>query len=182
MDKARFLRPQREPDPVKFILAVTSCPGDFVTKALQKCQKEFGEIDARSPVFEFQHTSYYEREMGSGLQKRFCSFHDLHQPTALVDRKLFTLELEREFSVKSRRKINLDPAYMELAKLVVASSKNFSHRIHLGKGVYGDLQLRYKDNKFLGHEWTYPDYEAPLATSFFTQVREIYLNQSRERS
>jgi hypothetical protein len=149
--------------------------------ALDICQEQFGEIDAQTPAFEFQHTSYYEQEMGSDLQKRFCSFHELCRPSALVDRKLFTLDLERELSVEGRRKVNLDPAYMGLAKLVVASSKNFSHRIHLGKGVYGDLQLRYKDNRFVGHEWTYPDYEMPLVTDVFGQVREIYFQQLRER-
>ncbi len=76
-----------------------------------------------------------------------------------------------------KRKINVDTSYLELAKLVVASTKNFAHRIYLGQGIYGDLQLRFSKNEFIPNEWTFPDYKSESSIQFFKNVRTTYFAQ-----
>lgn len=115
--------------------------------------------------------------MGSNLSKKFVSFQPLGKIESLPERKLLTIQMEKRFSVSGKRRVNIDPAYLELAKLVVATTKNYDHRIYLGGGIYGDVQLRYRNGKFIANEWTYPDYRSPLFIDFITHVRSIYSKQ-----
>ena len=162
---------------VKFLTAITYSNEDLLISSINELEKTHGEIDLKSASFEFKYTKYYDEEMGSGLKKQFFSFKTLGSPEQLVDRKHQALELEKEFSLEGRRQVNIDPAYLELAKLVVASTKNFAHRIYLGRGIYGDLQLRYCRNEFIANEWTYPDYKSELSLQFLSKTRKIYFKQ-----
>ncbi len=135
---------------------------------------QFGPIDLESPAFDFTFTSYYEAEMGTDLKKVFWSFERHIQPDALVDAKLFTNDVEQQFLIDGRRTVNLDPGYISHGNLVLATTKNFAHRVYLGKGIYGDVHLIYRHNAFHKMEWTYPDYQQPLVVSFFQNVRNKY--------
>ncbi|RMF60795.1 MAG: DUF4416 family protein [Calditrichaeota bacterium] len=162
---------------VKYIVAITFREAPVLTQVQKGLAEEFGTMDVKSPAFVFDHTRYYEKEMGCNLSKQFVSFTQLFPREALVSWKRKTMEIEARFSKNGRRQANIDPAYMELAKLVVASSKNFDHRIYLGDGVYGDVQLRFRGGRFVANEWTYPDYRSEVALDFFHQVRTIYQTQ-----
>jgi len=150
-----------------------------VKESLAALRVDFGEVELRSSSFAFEHTSYYEPEMGKGLTKQFFAFAGMRQPDFLVAGKLSAMRIEQQFSVNGRRKVNIDPFYMELAKIVVASSKNFAHRVYLGQGVYGDVQLRYQHDRYVASDWTYPDYSAEPGRSFFQDVRASYWEQLR---
>ena len=63
------------------------------------------------------------------------------------------------------------------AKVVLATTKNFDHRIYLGKGIYGDVHLRYRGNKFHFNEWTYPDYREMIVIDFFARLRKKYMKE-----
>jgi hypothetical protein len=82
---------------------------------------------------------------------------------------------------QNRRIVNIDPAYLELGKLIVASTKNFDHRVYLDKGIYADVQLRYHGGGFIANDWTYPDYRDQKIIDFFTQIRTSYLNELRTK-
>jgi len=127
-----------------------------------------------SDVFAFDHTTYYRKEMGPGLHKQFISFSNLGDRNRLVPLKLECLEMERCSMRKNLGIVNLDPAYMELPKLVVASHKNFAHRIHIAAGIFGDVQLVYRGHTFVPNEWTYPDYKRASTLDFFCRMRQLY--------
>ena len=165
--------------PVKFLTAITYNDEKILQSSINELEKLHGGIDLKSASFEFDYTKYYEKEMGPGLKKQFFSFKSLGAPRQLVDRKRLAIGLEEKFSRKSRRQINIDPSYLELAKLVVASTKNFAHRIYLGQDIYGDLQLRYSQDEFVLCEWTYPDYKFESSIEFFKKARATYLEQLR---
>ncbi len=167
----------RPPAPAKFIVAATYRDERLLTAALKGVCERYGEVEHRSSDFVFDHTRYYEKEMGTDLRKQFFSFTQTREPEELVEFKLLTMALESEFAQEGRRRVNLDPAYLELAKLVVATSKNFSHRIYIGKGVYGDVQLQFRDGRFVPNEWTYGDYRSPLVINFLETVRHTYHRQ-----
>ncbi len=170
------------PPPVKFIVAVTFSNDAFLEKTKKALESEYGIIDLESPIFAFHHTRYYEKEMGSGLKKQLFSFRELGNSEKLIEFKLFSLQLEKEFSKEGKRQVNIDPGYLELSKLVLSSTKNFDHRIYLGKGVYGDVQLRYRKGQFVANEWTYPDYRSQLVLDFLITVRNGYFNRLKQVS
>ena len=114
--------------------------------------------------------------MGKDLKKVFVVFYGFYDPGCLADSKIRTTAMEGEFS-EGNRKVNLDPGYITAAKLVLATAKDFAHRIYLGRGIYGDVQYRFRQGKFEPSAWTYPDYQTDLAVAFFAEVRQNFLKQ-----
>ncbi|MEW6055705.1 MAG: DUF4416 family protein [Bdellovibrionota bacterium] len=163
------MRKFQEPSKTKFVLAVMWRPEVDHPAVLAEIEKELGSIARQGPVFNFQYTHYYKAEMGEGLQKCFVEFDGLCSRENLVVLKQKTTLLEKRLSVDSSevgslelskvaRKVNLDPMVVTLENVVVASAKNFPHRIYLGSGVFGDLALIRRKSGFEGLPWTYPDY------------------------
>ena len=76
-----------------------------------------------------------------------------------------------------RRRVNLDPGYVDQAKLVLATTKDRQHRLYLGRGIYGEVTLRFTGGRFEPWEWTYPDYRTPEYRVFFETVRRRYRQQ-----
>jgi hypothetical protein len=172
----------RKPDRVKLIAGVIFAEDEmFLEKPLNMMAARYGPIDCRSEVIKFIHTDYYNEEMGDELFRQYVSFEKLIIPGELPGIKHFTNDLELRFSRPGckgpLRRTNIDPGYLELSKLVLASTKNFSHRIYLGDGIYGEVTLIYRGNRFTDLEWTYPDYKTEFAKSFLIRVREIYAAQ-----
>lgn len=108
------------------------------------------------------------------------SFQALQMPDYLSEIKLATNYIERDFMEAGKRRVNLDPGYLTAAKLVLATTKDYSHRLYLGRGIFGDLHLRFEAGTFRPQPWTYPDYQEPFVLEFFNRVRETYLQQLSE--
>ena len=136
-----------------------------------------GPIDHKSTVFDFIFTDYYLSEMGGDLKKCFYSFEKLIMPDALPDIKNAAIRIESELASENKRTVNIDPGYLEESKLVLASTKNFSHRIYLRDHIWGEVTLRYVRGEFVKHDWTYPDYSQDLAIEFLAHARDIYKRQ-----
>jgi len=166
-----------EPKPVKLIAGVMFTHATDLIGVNRALEENFGPIDSKSDPFDFSFTDYYEKEMGAGLTKRFYSFEKPVPPDTLAIIKKKTNDMEKRFAVEGRRTVNIDPGYIEESKLVLASTKNFSHRIYLGEGIWGEVTLRYESGEFVQHPWTYPDYVSPLAFEFFQAARAIYRRQ-----
>jgi hypothetical protein len=115
--------------------------------------------------------------MGGDLKKRFYSFENLIAPESLADVKHAAAALEAELADKAGRAVNIDPGYLEESKLILASTKNFSHRIYLRNGIWAEVTMRFVRGKFVTHDWTYPDYSQELAIEFLMRTREVYRAQ-----
>ncbi len=98
-----------------------------------------GSVDIVSPWLPFDYTTYYESEMGAPLFRRVFVFKPLIQQDALADIKLFTNELEGKYKREGRRMVNIDPGFLTRERFVLASGKNFAHRIYIGKGIFADF-------------------------------------------
>ena len=174
----------RTPKPVKHFCGMLAGDVSLFGVAAERLGEQYGEVDAESKVFDFDFTDYYENEMGPGLKKKFISFRDLIDPIDLVGIKLRTNELEAEIAQHAgrdvARPINLDPGYLTLSKLVLATTKDYSHRLYLGRGIYAEVTLRYEDGGFAAWPWTYPDYKTEGYHNFFRRLREMYLVQLKE--
>jgi hypothetical protein len=168
----------REHKPVKIIVGMFTNRLELFQEALRALQKRFGPADYESPLLPFDKTDYYESEFGKNLKRKFYSFKRLIEAEDLAKIKIFTNSLEKKFSNKrGNRLINLDPGYLAPAKLVLATTKDYQHRIYYGKGIYGEVTLRYKKESFIPWEWTYPDYRTKEYIEIFNHIRKIYMEQ-----
>jgi len=167
--------------PVKLVIAFIFKQPILLEKAKLILKKSFGEIDFTSQILPFDYTDYYRKEMGDGLKRAFISFPKLIPPENLSKIKCLTNKIEAKFSDHGCRAINIDPGYLDLARLVLASTKDFSHRIYLNLGIYAELTLVYKDGSFRPNPWTYPDYRTEGYIKIFRQIREIYAQQIKNK-
>ncbi len=174
----------KPPVPAKLIVGMIARQPELFLQAVNRLTLEFGKPDIETEAIAFTQTKYYDKEMGTGLLRKWVCFDGLIAQDDLPQIKLMTNKLEEEFADnvegKSKRCINLDPGYVTAAKLVLASTKDFAHRLYLGQGIYGEVTLYYSRSKgWRPYEWTYPDYRQAESLEFFKQVRQIYLNQSK---
>ncbi|MCK4905438.1 DUF4416 family protein [bacterium] len=165
------------PLPVKLIMAIFTNQLELFDGIEAKLEEEYGKLDFKSSIFDFDYTDYYQDEMGSGLKKKFISFRNLIKLEKVNSIKNFTNVLEEKYSIKDKRVINIDPGYISNAQLVLASTKNFFHRIYLGKGIYAEVTLFFKERTFQPLPWTYPDYKVESSVNIFNKIRGIYREQ-----
>jgi hypothetical protein len=166
--------------PVKLVCGIISSGSEARARAERELTALYGAVDLRSPVLAFDATDYYEAEMGPGLERRFVSFAELVPPETLPDIKLRTNALEDEIrggSGGARRVVNLDPGYVTAAALIMATTKNFAHRVPLREGIYAHLELLFAKAGVKVLDWTYPDLRGEGYREFFRAVRARYLEQ-----
>ena len=163
--------------PVKLIIGFIFKEEDSFNKAKILLEKYFGKIDFQSQTLPFTHTHYYEKEFGIGLKRIFISFRKLVFANNLPQIKIITNNIERRLSNSGLRLINIDPGYLDLAKLILASTKDYKQRIYLNKGIFAEVTLFYQDKTFRPWEWTYPDYRTSEYIAIFNRIREIYAKQ-----
>ena len=169
----------RESDRVRLFSSLFSAEKDLIDRAVDELIELFGLPEVISPWLMFERTRYYEKEMGWPLYRRFVTFKELISPEELVDKKLSTNKIEAKYSVADKRRINIDPGYICLERLVLATGKNYTHRIYLSRGIYADLTLVFNKGTFKPLEWSYPDYSDNESIDFFNNEREKYKNQLR---
>ncbi len=165
----------RPVEQVKLFTALLFGSEDVFNSAREKLSSAFGPPDMASPVWPWDHSTYYEKEMGTDLKRIFIFFKRPVTPDQLADVKNITNEIEESFSVNygklARRPINIDPGYMTLAKVVLASTKDYAHRIYVGKGIYAEVTLFYQDKTFQPLPHTYPDYRSGEYVALFNAAR-----------
>jgi hypothetical protein len=173
--------------PVKLVVGLLAGDVDLLRRARQLLIHDYGAVDLESDVWPFDQTDYYEPEMGPGLNRWFLSFERLIRPDSLAEIKRQTNELEQRIAddcllPDRQRPVNIDPGYLDLARLVLATTKDRSHRIYLGAGIYAEVTLVYSAGAWQGQPWTYPDYRRPDYHEFFQRVRRRYHAQRNELS
>jgi len=151
-------------------------------KVRNSLEAHLGKIDYESSPMEFSFTNYYQEELGKDLLRRFISFQRLQPADALIGAKLFCLKLARKYACNGKRQINIDPGYLNEAKLVLATTKDFSHRIYLRKGIYAEVTLCFHQGEFCDFPTTYPDYRTQEYKDIFSHIRKIYAEQIHKKA
>jgi hypothetical protein len=163
--------------PALLLLAAFSRHDAALDWTRQRAVEAWGRVERESPRFDFADTHYYDATMGPGLKKVFFAFQRPFDPAELVEIKLETNRWEEQYAAAAGhaepRPLNLDPGYLTLAKLVLASTKDFAHRIYLSRGIYAEITLQYKHHRWQHHEYTFPDYRREDYQRFFTECREV---------
>lgn len=163
--------------PVKLIAAITIAGLERWPAIQKELEEIFSPLDKCLDWYNFVHTRYYQPEMGGNLKKRMISFTELILPEGLPDIKLCTNQIEEKYAHHGKRTVNIDPGYLCASKLVLATTKDYDHRVYLGRGIFADVHLRFRKKHFQPNEWTYPDYREVFVTRFFEEVRQNYLEQ-----
>jgi len=193
--------PPHLPTPVTPLVALIFGRAELYALALGELEKLFGPCELESPTFAFDKTHYYEPELGLDLKRRFITFERLADPALLAEWKLTTNALEHRFAREhgapasslastihyevgqdaraTKRCVNLDPGYLTGAKLVLASTKDFAHRIYLRDGIFAEITLRFSSGQWIAHEFTFPDFKAPDYHVFLSQARVAHLRKTR---
>ncbi|MBI4697632.1 MAG: DUF4416 family protein [Nitrospirae bacterium] len=163
------------PRPATLFVGMISQDISMFGHAKEELMDVFGSVSMESPVWEWDHTDYYKKEMGAGLKRQFIFFRKLINPETIPDVKLRTIAFEKKnLDENGGRRINLDPGYLDSAKVVLASTKDFSHRIYLGKGIYGEVTLVYSGKGYQILPYTFPDFRKQEYMEVFEKAREIY--------
>jgi hypothetical protein len=188
----------REPRPVKLIIGVLAANEVALAAAVKAVSAKFGKIDLTSEVWPFTQTDYYRDETGPNILRQFVSIERLIDPGRLAKIKHSTNKMEQKLAcseslniggalstssgqaspaLRLPRPINLDPGFIEPSKLVLATTKNYSHRIYIGHKMFAEVTLIYEKGAWRDFDWTYPDYRQPGYHDFFTKVRTRLLEQ-----
>lgn len=170
----------KAPKPVKLVISLVSGDRSVFAPVAGKLSQAYGEMDFMSKCIPFDKTDYYDVEMGKNLVRRLITFEPLMAPDGLPEVKQSTDRLESEHEdKKGHRTVNLDPGYLSLCHLILATNKRFSHRPYLRAGVYADLTLLYRRKSFQPLEWTFPDYGSAEIIEIMNRLRERYRVQLR---
>ncbi|MCM8766584.1 MAG: DUF4416 family protein [Candidatus Omnitrophica bacterium] len=167
--------------PVKIFCGLIYREDIIVEQSKEKLIEKWGEIDIEEGPFLFDFTDYYEGEMGKDLKRKFVSFENLYFPENVYEWKIYTNQIEEMFTEQDKRKINIDPGYIDNSKVILLSTKDYYHRIYIGKGIFAEVTLYYSKGKYNFLNWTYPDYRSENYMNFFLRMREKYRQQVKQR-
>jgi hypothetical protein len=166
----------KPPKPAKLVVGFFLRDKALTEKVVRDLQGALGAIDMVSPWLDFDFTSYYEKEMGGPLYRRLVAFKPLVEQSELAAIKRVTNDLEKKYEKEGGlRRINIDPGYLLAERFVLATGKNFTHRIYIGDKIYADLTLIFQKGAFRKLPWTYPDYADRRIIAFLTLVRDKYM-------
>lgn len=165
------------PAPAKLFVSLFARDEAFIEEALVRLEGVLGPVDFKGPILPFDKTSYYEPEFGPDLVRRFVSFERLFPQERIIAVKYLAWRVEKALAVEGKRRVNIDPGYLLLERLVLVTFKNFSHRIYLGRGVYAEVTLLFRHGRFEPLPWTYPDYVDPAVLETFMAIRRRYKEQ-----
>ena len=171
----------KDPKPVKLIVGILAANREALASSVEAVNKQIGKVDLASEVWPFTQTDYYKNETGHNIFRQFVSIEELVDPGKLAEIKHTTNKMEQELAgvLKTAvpRPVNLDPGIIEPSKLVLATTKNYSHRIYIGNKMFAEVTLIYEKGNWRHFEWTYPDYKQQHYQEFFNKVRSRLMEQ-----
>lgn len=119
-----------------------------------------------NPLFE-----YYAKEMGTPLARFFFVPQKLFARDDMLSTKVASLTWEKDWSVSGKRMVNVDLGMLSPENFILATTKNYSHRVYLGEDIFADLTYQFQKGKFHTFPWTYPDYLDQEKIDFLSRER-----------
>ncbi len=175
----------KDPKPVKLIIGILAANHNCLHTAADSLSDKFGKVDFSSEVWPFDQTDYYKEQTGTRILRQFVSIKRLIEPDLLAKIKHQTNKLEQKLAKKLAlpltRPVNLDPGIIEPSKLVLATTKNYSHRIYIGKQMYAEVTLIFDKGHWRPQAYTYPDYRQQCYFDFFDKVRARLMEQLKSK-
>ncbi len=157
---------------------VFGCSRDYLDAARLLIEDSYGPIDPQgvSEVFEFPDAASYKASMGTGLSRQFFVCEKRVEQDCLVVAKHRAIEMERSIRqqrpAEVERPVNIDPGIINDCRIILASTKDYSHRIYRGEGIWEEITLMYRDGAYRSLPWTYRDFNNPGYHAFFEAFRD----------
>ncbi|MBD3321016.1 MAG: DUF4416 family protein [Chitinivibrionales bacterium] len=177
---SRTVGKAKEPQKAKLFLAITWSKSADRDRLWKQLGKKWGTPDFSHGPVPFDFTDYYRREMGAGLEKQYVTFPGTVDRGLLPGIKCYTNTVESRFLRSLKRTVNLDPGLLTKDKLVLASTKDFFHRIYLAKSIYAEVTLHFRKGKYRYFSWTYPDYREPPFQAFLCKSRARLIQELKQ--
>ena len=171
-----------KPLEVKFFAAVMYESTLDIGPVLKRLDDRFGVRECELGPMPFSWSEYYASEMGNSLLKTYICYETPSDRSELPSIKLFTNSIEDELAVNGKRLVNIDPGYISRDKVVLATTKDFYHRLYLGDGIYAEVTLHYKRGQYRYFSWTYPDYRQPEIYQLFEKCRATLVKGIRNQA
>ncbi len=168
-----------EPEPVKLFCGILYSDKKLFEKAADKLTRMYGNIDHKSKTFPFEITDYYNSEMGKLIFRIFLSYEKLINPGNLAQIKIECNQIENELAISGKRRVNLDPGYLDYDKVVLASAKYNAQKIYLDQGIYADPTLFYRKGKFVPSDFAFPDFKKGIYEQVLLEMRAKYKKELR---
>lgn len=166
----------KEPEKVTLFLGIMYHDETLRDEALNTFKEKHGEVLATCEPLNFSEFSgYYDKEIGGTVWKEYFLFETMIDREELASIKTFTNELELTFASGDSRPINLDPGYLCADKFVLASAKDFAHRLYIGKGIFAEVTLHFKQDKVKFFSWSYKDYLQEPVENLLLEGRKRHL-------
>ena len=169
-----------EPGLVKFFIGILYHESQSLESAVRFIEDLFAKIDYKSSEFEFSLTDYYREELGWPIFRKFVSLTKLIDPGTLPALKISTNKVEDNLRKNGKRTVNLDPGYMDYAKVVLASAKYNGQKIYLAQGIYADPTLWYEKGTYKPYPFSFPDFKSNIYNETFLHIRALYKGQARK--
>lgn len=133
--------------------------------------KSFSFIPELNPL-----TQYYSKEIGDPLSRIFFLTSQSFNRDFLLEVKLQSLKWEHHWARDQKRMVNVDIGFLSLENFILATTKNYSHRVYIGQNIFADLTYYYHQGAFQSFDWTYPDFVDPTKKEFLEWGRSFLLN------
>ncbi|MDD5634081.1 MAG: DUF4416 family protein [Candidatus Omnitrophica bacterium] len=168
--------------PVKLVSSIIYREEGSLSSIMQKMCRCFGEVEPLQAKLPFDKTDYYYEEFGKPLMRKLVCFKRLVDPEKIYRVKLVSNRLEDGMRVGGNRTVNVDPGYITEAKLILLTTKDYSHRIYLRGRIFAESTLCFTKGSFQAWPWTYPDYSSREVVEYFMKVREKYMEDIKNMS
>ncbi|HLD02935.1 MAG TPA: DUF4416 family protein [Candidatus Nanoarchaeia archaeon] len=153
----------------KIFAAILYSSDEMLYKSIAELKKTFGEVDFETKEYDFgKFTKYYEREMGKNLRKKFVFFKEFSNIN-MADAKKMTMGIEKRFSVDGKRKVNIDPGYLNENEMGMPTTKYLKFKTLLKEGIYNQIIYRFDDG-IKEAEGAFPDFRSDEVKSIFAKV------------
>lgn len=150
------------------------------TQLLERAREDFtsrwGQIQRESAHLPFDWTDYYAG-IAPSLTRCFFSFAGLRSVDALPRWKREAIELEAASGAP--RRVNIDPGYVDGARLVLASTKDNAHRVYIEGGIFAEVTLCRRGGKWEPFFHTFPDFRSGIYDEFLDSVRMDWKEEMR---
>ena len=159
------------PAKVKLVVGLLGRDPEILQISREILKARFGPEEEVMEPIPFTWTAFYARELGTAPLRAFVSYEPWVDREFLVDAKLATNALEADLSRDGLRRVNLDPGYLTLGQLFLASTKDQRWRVYVRDGIFVEPTLYFQDGAFHPFPWTYRDYQSPEYRGYMARAR-----------
>jgi hypothetical protein len=160
-----------QPAKVKLLVGLLGRDPEILEISREILKERFGPEEEVMESIPFTWTDYYVRELGISPLRSFITYENWVDREFLVEAKLATNAIEGDLSRDGLRRVNLDPGYLTLGQLFLASTKDQRWRVYVRDGIFVEPTLYFQEGAFHPFPWTYRDYQTPEYREYMARAR-----------